>query len=166
MLKNKHNKYDTAVDIWSLGIAIIFMNTGGYPYTSTTQLGVIMEMTKGKPQTLKKSSKEMRNFVNNHCLQKNPRHRYTAEKALSLPMFDEFHSQLNQKSQKNGSVRPMIEYYNEFRYKLSQKEETKTDDKHHSDFDRSYPNKKRFCVFVDRRSDKMIFFEVCGFLRL
>ena len=59
----EEKNYDTAVDIWSLGILAIEMVTGDVPIDADDPEGVLEKIKKEGPPKLKKGSNEFKEFV-------------------------------------------------------------------------------------------------------
>ena len=86
----KAEKYDTSVDIWSLGITLIEMAEGEPPFMSLPVLKALLTITTRPPSTLKSKSswsQAMQDFLAK-CLVANPRKRASAEELLSHPFLE------------------------------------------------------------------------------
>lgn len=81
----KKVKYDTKVDIWSLGVMTYIMLTGRPPFTGKTKEEIFIQLTTQPVQYSDsiwlKISKEAKLFVKK-CLTRDPRFRPTAEELL------------------------------------------------------------------------------------
>jgi serine/threonine protein kinase len=82
------NKYDTKIDIWSLGIMLMEMAEGDPPYMDHPPLrALFLITTKGIPPLKDpKWSPELRDFLN-RCLVKDPTQRATAVELLQHPFL-------------------------------------------------------------------------------
>lgn len=79
------NKYDSAADVWSLGIAVIEMAQGYAPWSHLSALDVLNRIISSPPPSLEAArrgfSQAMCDFVN-QCLNKNPAKRATVAQLL------------------------------------------------------------------------------------
>lgn len=84
-------KYDTKVDIWSLGIMLYIMLSGKPPFSGQTREEIFLQLTTksisftdyngGISHTWLRISKNAKDFIM-RCLKRDPRFRYSAEELL------------------------------------------------------------------------------------
>ncbi|KAI0725041.1 kinase-like protein [Fomitopsis betulina] len=88
--QNNVATYTVSSDVWSLGLSMIEMAIGQYPYPPETYANVFAQLTAivhGDPPELPENfSKESRDFVT-RCLHKIPEHRATYAELLSHPFL-------------------------------------------------------------------------------
>jgi len=83
--------YSTAVDIWSLGIAILEMADGAPPYMDFPPVRALFLIATNAPPTLKHPDQWSDNFKSflNRCLQTNPDDRSSASTLLEHPFVQQ-----------------------------------------------------------------------------
>lgn len=69
-------------DLWSLGVMIVEMLTGKFPFTNDTEQGLMMEVLQAKPLELSKNLPVPFDEIVRGCLIKDPQQRWTAQQVL------------------------------------------------------------------------------------
>lgn len=85
------NRYDTKVDVWSLGIVMIELVEGEPPYIRENPMKALFYIASRPPPRLKnprRASPELMDFLE-RCLQKSPHDRPSVQDLLSHPFLEQ-----------------------------------------------------------------------------
>jgi serine/threonine protein kinase len=95
------DSYSFAADIWSMGLTLLTLANGEFPYKNMTNKGFIVlfqTLTEDPVPALdpSKASPEFIDFIS-HCLEKDPSKRWSAEELLNHPFLSNIDSSLQMK---------------------------------------------------------------------
>ena len=88
--QNKLGTYTVSSDVWSLGLSIIEIALGQYPYPPETYENVFAQLTaivNGPPPEMPEGYSEIAHDFVEHCLQKEPERRSTYAELLVRSML-------------------------------------------------------------------------------